>query len=213
MTYEIKCYKIWWKDNPDKYVGSTKQRLSMRMTGHRRIAKEGNVRKIYEAIRKYGYDFNYVMLESCMVNSTDEQRMMEQEWIDELKPSLNTNMAYRSKDLTYAERGYNKKFYHAHKKEQNKRSKDYHKANNDKIRKRKRELYHAKKLDPLFREKYNKKCKDYRKANNDKIRKRERERYHAKKLQQLNQEPKKEVAVAEQQIQKPVNPCGSPQEI
>ena len=176
MTYEIKCYKIWWKDNPDMYVGSTKQRLSMRMTGHRRIAKEGNVRKIYEAIRKYGYDFNYVMLESCMVKSTAEQRMMEQEWIDELKPSLNTNMAYRSKDLTYAERGYNKKFYHAHKKEQNKRSKDYHKANNDKIRKRKRELYHA------------------------------------KKLEQLNQKHIKEVAVAEQQIQKPINPCGSPQE-
>ena len=29
MTYEIKCYKIWWENNPEagEYVGSTKEIL------------------------------------------------------------------------------------------------------------------------------------------------------------------------------------------
>ena len=102
MSYEIRCYKISWGTNSEMYVGSTKQTLSKRATAHRRDAKNGKMRNICEAIRKYGR-FQYVMLESCMVNSNDEKRMREQKWIDELKPSLNMRRAFSSEEQRMAD--------------------------------------------------------------------------------------------------------------
>jgi hypothetical protein len=96
--YEIKVYKIWFGDAPDDYyIGSTKQdRLSKRMKKHRDDARGGNNSKLYKLMREKRYDFKYIQISSCMVSCFDEQRMFEQQWMDTLKPTLNTIRAYIS---------------------------------------------------------------------------------------------------------------------
>lgn len=81
--YKIHCYKIYWDDNKinDEFVGSTKQpRLSSRITAYRYNAKNNKKGKIYDAIRKNGKNFKYVLLKSYMVESTDEKRKWERYW-------------------------------------------------------------------------------------------------------------------------------------
>ena len=96
--YEIKIYKIWWEDAPDEliiYFGSTKEkRLSNRITCHRKHCKSGLNNRLYQVMREKGYDFKYCQLVVCLVLNGDEQRMLEQQCIDKLKPPLNMNRAY-----------------------------------------------------------------------------------------------------------------------
>ncbi len=95
--YKICIYKIWWNGNDDDlYVGGTKVLLSARISKTRYQCRKGKSTKLYDAIRKNGYDFNYVMLESFMICNRDEQRMHEQTYIDKLNPSLNMIKAHRT---------------------------------------------------------------------------------------------------------------------
>jgi hypothetical protein len=112
--YKIQVYKIWYEDEPDEfYIGSTKKkRLSQRMAGHRDAVKRGKTSTIYNLMRTKGVDdFKYVLIASCMVTCREEQLQFEQQWIDTLKPTLNSNRAYNSE-------GYNKEY-----------NKDYYKNN------------------------------------------------------------------------------------
>jgi hypothetical protein len=97
--YEIRAYKIWYDDKPEEiYIGSTRQTLSKRMGCYRTQAlnRRDVEPLIYKTIRTKGInDFKYVQLASCMVKNRDEQRQFEQSWIDELKPCLNTNKAFK----------------------------------------------------------------------------------------------------------------------
>lgn len=108
MTYKINVYKLWWNDNDDMYVGSTKERLSKRMSGHRasckRIGDGGCF--LYKKMKENGTDFKYVLLESADVSNTDEKHLLEQKHIDLLHPNLNSNRAHTSKE---DERLYQKK--------------------------------------------------------------------------------------------------------
>ena len=94
QTYNIYVYKIWWDKTDDIYVGSTKQRLAVRMAGHRSLCKKNNSMVLYKKMREYGYKFKYVLLEAKDVKNCDEKRKLEQEYIDKLKPSLNSARAY-----------------------------------------------------------------------------------------------------------------------
>jgi hypothetical protein len=94
--YSINAYKIWYADDPEEcYVGSSKNTLSRRMADHRNAARRGRTSLIYRTMREKGINtFQYVLLGTCMVRNKDEQRMYEQQWIDQLNPSLNKNRAY-----------------------------------------------------------------------------------------------------------------------
>lgn len=95
-TYKINIYKIWWDDKDDFYVGSTKQRLSVRMAGHRSMGKKNNNKqKLYNKMNEkgYGFNFNYVLIDSKQVTNVDEKIKLEQEYIDKLKPNLNSGRA------------------------------------------------------------------------------------------------------------------------
>ena len=96
--YPTHAYKIWYADAPeDLYVGSTKERLSRRMTAHRAAARKGEPPLIYQTMRAKGVNnFEYRLLGSCMVRNMDEQRMYEQTWMDRLNPTLNMCMAHVS---------------------------------------------------------------------------------------------------------------------
>ena len=96
--YQIKVYRIDFASG-EFYVGSTKKpRLSQRMAGHRGLAKQGRPSLIYQTMREKEYQFTYGLVASCMVANVDEQRMFEQHWIDELKPTLNTIRAYNTEE-------------------------------------------------------------------------------------------------------------------
>ncbi len=105
MTTEIKVYKIWIEDKPEElYIGSTKEkRLCYRMRSHRAKVKQGKESKLYKTIRENNGEFKYGLIASCMVSCFDEQRAFEQEWIDKLKPSLNSNRASGHKIYTKEE--------------------------------------------------------------------------------------------------------------
>ncbi len=135
ISYKIVCYKIWWSDKDDLYVGSTKEKLSKRMTKHRGRARDGKLdRKIYNAIRTNGYDFKYCKLESYDVFNNEDKLKWEQYWIDELTPNLNMNRAH---NFDGYEKGYNAKHYEKNKikilvkkKEWNENNKDIVSAKN-----------------------------------------------------------------------------------
>jgi hypothetical protein len=98
--YKIQVYKIWYEDEPNEfYIGSTKQKLAYRMAGHRCSVKLGKTSTIYNWMRTKGVDdFKYVLIASCMVTCREEQLQFEQQWIDTLKPTLNSNRAYRTEE-------------------------------------------------------------------------------------------------------------------
>ena len=98
--FRVIVYEIYFQDNPaDKYIGSTKNKyLSCRMSIHRQNAKEGSTNKISQLIREKGGDFIYRALGTRVVNNFIEQRMYEQQFIDDRQPSLNCNRSYNSEE-------------------------------------------------------------------------------------------------------------------
>lgn len=97
--YSIKIYKIWYEDTPEEcYIGSTREsRLSSRMGYHRSECKRKSKSKsnLYKLMLEKGVDnFKYVQIASHLVNNRDEQLQFEQQYIDELKPSINMCRAY-----------------------------------------------------------------------------------------------------------------------
>ncbi len=124
--YQINVYKIWYADVPDDfYIGSTKSKLSTRMADHRNKARNGNTSKIYTLMREKGVNnFEYVLVATCMVHSIDEQRQFEQQFISELKPTLNTIRAF----MTGEDRKEDKKEYN-NRPEVKAKKKEYYKSN------------------------------------------------------------------------------------
>lgn len=102
---EVKVYRMDFKDG-SFYIGSTKlRRLSTRMATHRYNAKKIESSKIYKKLREMGlHSFQYVLLGSIIVNNFEEQRKYEQEFVDQLQPTLNTYRAYISPEQTKAEK-------------------------------------------------------------------------------------------------------------
>jgi hypothetical protein len=96
-SYQVIAYEIYYPDKPEeKYVGSTKYRLlSMRMSKHRADAKKGSNCKLHELMRLKGINnFIYKPLATCMVGNFTEQTIFEQHWIDQMKPTLNSQRAH-----------------------------------------------------------------------------------------------------------------------
>ena len=101
--YLARVYKIWWDDDQDcVYVGSTKSSLSQRMSKHRSDCRGGRKGKVYDKMNLPGNinTFRYVLLDTKMVEDFEQQRQVEQEWIEKLSSTLNTNAAYRSAERT-----------------------------------------------------------------------------------------------------------------
>lgn len=86
-------YKITFADG-EIYVGSTIQKLSNRISGHRKLARSGAKFQICSKMRETNYIFQYVSLGEKVVKSYEEQRRFEQTFIDELSPTLNKIRAH-----------------------------------------------------------------------------------------------------------------------
>ncbi len=126
-------YKIEIGENI--YIGSTILKLNDRQANHNfRLKKNIRKNKLYNECRKHNITkIICILLEEKEVENKEEIRMLEQEYITKLQPTLNSNIAYTG--LTQEE--YNKE-YNEKNKEKNKKWRD---NNKDKISQQKKEYY------------------------------------------------------------------------
>ena len=94
-----KIYKVWSLETDEIYVGSTVDLLHKRMYKHRNDAKHGRTKmKIHLEMQRLGIDvFNIELIENYPCADCNELHMREGFWIRELKPTLNTLIAGRSR--------------------------------------------------------------------------------------------------------------------
>jgi group I intron endonuclease len=94
MEYTI--YKIYCNDESitDCYIGSTK-RFKKRQIDHKCASKK-ETSKLYNFIREHnGWDnFNMIILETVICETKQDIIKKEQEYIELLKPTLNTSNAF-----------------------------------------------------------------------------------------------------------------------
>ena len=158
--YRINIYKIWWQGKDDLYVGSTKQKLSMRMAKHRSNCKSGIQFNLYEIMRINGYDFEYVLLQSYEVSCKDEQLKHEQHFIDLLHPNLNNRRAHNTpEDRKQYHKQYRdihedriKQYYETHKDGIRAYRKQYGETHKDNIRVKLRQYYEINKNKIIVRQ-------------------------------------------------------------
>lgn len=101
MDYsKAKIYKVLNDVDDDVYIGSTCQSLCMRMAQHRRDRnniKKRN-RKLYSKMNQIGVEHFFIQLlqEYPECQNVDQLRRYEGEYIKQLKPILNTEVAGRT---------------------------------------------------------------------------------------------------------------------
>ena len=148
-----RIYKIEVNEN-DFYIGSTIKSLKERETLHNnRLNKNIRTNKLYEKCRENNITkIICILLEEKEVENKEEIRMLEQEYIKELQPTLNDRFAYITEEEKKNIRKENCKEWRENKKEH---IKEYYENNKEKIRK---------------------KNKKYRENNKDKISERQTEK-------------------------------------
>jgi len=95
----IQIYKLFSKNSPSFYVGSTKKSLKYRMSKHRDKSTEAPERRVYKAILANGGFKEWCIEPLETIDSCCKMTRLtrEQHWIDELKPDLNSSSAVSSK--------------------------------------------------------------------------------------------------------------------
>ena len=89
---EGKIYKLITTCDDDVYVGSTCQSLNRRMQLHRCTATKRCNQKVYHHLNNVGWDnVTIELIEPYPCTSKAELEGREAHWINELKPTLNTN--------------------------------------------------------------------------------------------------------------------------
>lgn len=99
---KAKVYKLVNKGGDelgDMYVGSTCETLSKRLKGHRAAARMGRPAPVYHWIRDIGPEnVQIIWIADIPCQNSEQKRAKEQEYIDELKPSLNRRRAYLTRE-------------------------------------------------------------------------------------------------------------------
>ena len=101
----VRVYRIVNDVNKKQYVGSTAQTLAKRFNGHKNNSKK--VKNfhlpLYADMNKHGiHSFSIRLLKQYNdVKTFEEQRQLEREWYDKLKPEYNKQAPYRSSKESY----------------------------------------------------------------------------------------------------------------
>lgn len=121
MTEHYFIYKITNSVDDKVYIGSTKQTLKKRFTGHKGEARGGNLKKVSAHMRNVGIDkFMIEVIKEMNVNSRKEARIEENNEIEKVEKSklLNSMRAYTyNNDKTrdqVKKRKNRRDFYHRH---------------------------------------------------------------------------------------------------
>lgn len=125
-----KIYKIVNDVNDECYVGSTTRLLCQRMTNHISDMKKENKKnsKLYKCMTCIGIDhFSIILLEHFSCESSLELRKRENQYITALKPTLNNNKAYATKEeRKQMVRDLSSRYYKEHKEECQTKYKKYY---------------------------------------------------------------------------------------
>ena len=106
-------YKIEFED--ELYVGSTTSRLKQRETEHKYQLKKHNNAKLYTMLNEHNVStVKCILLERIECQNREQLYVLEQKYIDELKPTLNQNRV-RTNSKEYAKK-YNPIYYENNKK-------------------------------------------------------------------------------------------------
>ena len=135
-----RVYKIE-VNKDDFYIGSTISTLKERERLHNIRLRE-NVRnnKLYEKCRDNNITkIICILLEEREVENIDEIRQLEQEYIEKLNPTLNSQSAYTGLTNKEYHKEYNKEYNKNNKEYIKKYNKEYKKNNKDKISERQTE--------------------------------------------------------------------------
>jgi len=156
-----RVYKIEIGENI--YIGSTKQKLKERQLQHNnRLQQNIRKNKLYEKCRENNItEIICIPLEDKEIENELEIKILEQEYIEKLNPSLNHNASHRPEE-------YSKEFKKEYSKEY---GKEYRENNKEKYKEYRKEYYENNK------EKMNQQCKEYNKDNKDIISKKKKEYY------------------------------------
>ena len=125
-------YKIVNTENTDFYIGSTSGTLKIRLKTHfYSIDKKPNI-KLYKLMMDLGKDkFNIELVENVIYSNIEELRKKEQEYIERLKPSLNSINAF-GKDKEKIRLNQKRK-YDKHKEKTRIKHKENYELNKEKI--------------------------------------------------------------------------------
>jgi len=169
------------------YIGSTIQKLSDRQRKHNfNLKQEEYKNKLYKKCRENNITkIICILLEEKEIEDIDEIRLLEQEYITKLQPSLNHCSAYTGiKGITIEH--YNKQYRENNIDKIREQKKEYRKNNVEKIKEKKKQDYiknrehcreKSKEKYIKNRETYREYSKTYRENNREDIIKKQKEYY------------------------------------
>ena len=174
-----RIYKIINNVNDDVYIGSTKQKLSSRMSSHRSHYKKW--KKGIEGLCVSYLMFDSVGVENCKIILIEDYEYEDKEHLKKREQfhidnniCINKIRAHRSPEY-YQE--YIQEYYQENKDKIKEQKKEYRQENKEEILKQKKEYYQENK-DKIKEHK-----KEYYQKNREEINRRQRERYALKKAQ------------------------------
>jgi len=102
--YNNACiYKIYNKLNPEEfYIGSTIKSLTRRFQNHKSRGLKRTHTSLYDVMLEKGFDNFEIELLCCYENCENQKQLkiLEQEFMDEFKPSINKYRAYSDEIAT-----------------------------------------------------------------------------------------------------------------
>ena len=164
-------YKLCCKDTniTDIYIGSTTnfyRRKSQHKSNSNNINCNCYNNYKYQFIRDNGgfENWDMVLVENISCSSKIELLKIERDYIDNLKPILNSVKSYTSiEEKKEYSKEYSKEYYHDNTEHKKEYSKEYNKKNKDQIKQKKKEYDNQNKE---YKKEYN---KEYREKNKEKL--------------------------------------------
>jgi len=146
------------------YIGSTITKLNERQRTHNSTLRLNKHKyKLYEECRKHNItEIICILLETKEIENELEIRLLEQDYIDKLKPSLNSNSGwsgltkyqyFKERQLKNKEKikEYNKGYYENNREKYLEQKKEYREKNREKINKKQREKINCPICNSLIR--------------------------------------------------------------
>lgn len=174
MNYKNgKIYKLVNMIDDEIYIGSTCSSLHKRLYKHKANAPSQPQVKVFGHMNDVGFEnVKIILVENYPCDNKMELLARERHWFDIMKPTLNSNRPYVTKnECNHYHKEYKKKYNEANKDKLREQGKKYYTDNKDKIREKRRK-YYADNKD---------KKKEYCADNKDKIRERKRKYYEDNK--------------------------------
>ena len=151
------------------YIGSTIETLKERQRKHN-ISLKKKTYKLYETCKANDItNITLIEIEKVKVNNKLELKIIEQEYINKLEPTLNTIKAYRTEEEI---KNYDKEYRENNKEKERLRHKKYRDNNKEKI----------KETTKIYKDKNKEKIKEYNENNKKKIKETKQKYYEINKL-------------------------------